>query len=203
MTTRSSTCSRRGGHRARRLDRGGRAARPVADQPGPPPDARVAAWRRDASTCRVPDEPSAAGAGRAGPAFNDMAERLQESIDIISADRDREPRLRRRRVATSCGPRSRRCAPSTSCSARAPRRTRRRATSSWTRAARQIERLDWLATNLLELSQARLGPGVPRPARRRPAGRRRERDPAGRAGRGAQGRRARGAPARRARPPAP
>ena len=63
-----------------------------------------------------------------------MAERLQESIDIISADRDRSRDVRGRRVPRAAHARSPRCARSTSCCRRAPPRTPRRATSSWSRA---------------------------------------------------------------------
>ena len=55
--------------------------------------------------------------------------------------------------ATSCGPRSRRCARSWSCSRARPGWTRRPAPSSSARRPIQLDRLDWLAQNLLELSK--------------------------------------------------
>ena len=94
-----------------------------------------------------------------------MAERLQESIDIISADRDR----------------SREFVADVSHELRTPIAALRTfnellregaADDPATRdefleqSRRQIERLDWLATNLLEHVQARLGAGLPRPATR-------------------------------------
>ena len=95
---------------------------------------------------------------------------------------------------TSCGPRSPRCSRSTSCSRSGPARTRRRGRSSSTRSRVQLERLDWLAQNLLELSKLDSGlvlldlrPG--RPAGGRRVGRRA--GPAGRAAAGARARRCR------------
>ena len=94
--------------------------------------------------------------------FNDMAERLQESIDIISADRDR----------------SREFVADVSHELRTPIAALRTfnellrdgaADDPNTRdefleqSRRQIERLDWLAANLLEMSKLEFGPGVTRP----------------------------------------
>ena len=54
---------------------------------------------------------------------------------------------------TSCGRRSPRCARSTSCSPRAPATIPTPGPSSSRSSGQQIERLDWLAQNLLELSK--------------------------------------------------
>ena len=55
--------------------------------------------------------------------------------------------------ATSCARRSRRCAPSTSCSSRAPAEDPATRDEFLRQSRTQVERLDWLAANLLELSR--------------------------------------------------
>ena len=134
--------------------------------------------------------------------FNDMAERLQESIDIISADRDRSrefvadvshelrtPIAALRtfnellREGAGDDPDHARRVPG---AVPAPDRTPRLAGHQ---PARDV--------------QARFGPRLPRPAPGRPAGGRRERGPAGGAGGRPQGHRPRDAPARRGRSGSP
>ena len=78
-------------------------------------------------------------------------------------------------LATSCARRSPRCAPSTSCSAREPVEDPATRDEFLRQSRQQIERLDWLATNLLELSKLDSGLVAARPAARRPARGRRER----------------------------
>ena len=195
--------ARRGRRRAGRIDRRGHPARAMADQPGAAPDARVAGARRGPAGCpRAGQRRSDRRSWPSSPARSttwrsDSRSPSTSSAPTATAAASSWPTSR-----TSCARPSPPCAPSTSCCARAPATIPTTRDEFLEQCRRQIERLDWLATNLLEMSKLDSGPGLPRPATRRPAGGRRERRPAGRAGRRPQGRRPRDAPARRAGPAA-
>ena len=175
--------------RARR--RGPRA--PVHDA-APPPDRGLArASPRATCAARDPARRRAVPARRSCAAlarqFNAMADRLEESVDDHPPRPRPQPRLPGRRVATSCGRRSPRCARSTSCSPSGP---------ATTRGAGGVPRLEPRPARAARLArpeparalEARLGARAARPAARRPAGGRRVGRRAGRAGRAAPRRRA-------------
>ena len=129
------------------------AHRRPAVQPHPPPDRRrTRAVRGPSRYARRRRRGSSREMAELTAAFNSMAERLRlrssSSAATATAAATSWPTCR-----TSCARPSPRCAPSTSCSARVGAGRTRRAASSWSRARQQIERLDWLATNLLELSK--------------------------------------------------
>ena len=122
-------------------------------------------------------------------AFNTMAERLQDSIDHIQRDRDRS---RDFLADVSHELRTPIAALRTFNELLGEGEVEDEATRHefLEQSRQQIERLDWLAANLLELSKLDSGPGPARPAAGRPARRRRERRPAGSASGEAQGRQA-------------
>ena len=76
---------------------------------------------------------------------------------------------------TSCGRRWPRCGRSTTCSRSAPATTPTPRAEFLESSGQQIERLDWLAQNLLELSKLDSGPRPARPATGRPPRRGRDR----------------------------
>ncbi len=150
---------------------------------------------------RVPTSPLKTGSSEIGELavqFNTMADRLQESVEIIRRDSDR----------------SRDFLADVSHELRTPLAALRTfnqllmegagddpdARAEFLESsAGQIERLDWLAQNLLELSKLDSGPGAARPASGRPARGGRIGRPSARCGRGPARRHPPGRPARDAR----
>ena len=112
------------------------AHRRAADQPDPAADARRAgAAGGPPRRARAREAARIAGVAELADAFNAMAERLQESIDFISARPRPQPRLPGRCVPRAAHP-DRGAADLQRAAARGSRRrTRRRATSSSSRAA--------------------------------------------------------------------
>ena len=129
---------------------------PPLHDPAPPADRGLARARRGRP------QPARAGRARSGPARRSWPSSRSSSTRWPTGSR----RASRSSAATataaatssptsrtSCGRRSPPCGRSTSCSWSGPATTRRPGPSSSSRAAQQIERLDWLAQNLLELSK--------------------------------------------------
>ena len=129
-------------------------ARPAADDADPAPHRRLPAPSRTATSMSRVSAPASGSpeVAELATAFNHMADRLQESIDVISQDRDR----------------SRAFLADVSHELRTPIAALRTFNELLRDGAgedpetrdefleqsgRQIERLDWLATNLLELSK--------------------------------------------------